>query len=70
MLLFQSGDAVYDSDEMFTLGESGVCRSCNACKLANPPAWLLSEQRAHVSICQKYAALCKNIEEVRNRLSG
>lgn len=46
--------------------ESRVCLSCNACKPANPLAWLLSEQQAHVSICQKYAALCNNIKEVKN----
>ncbi len=50
--------------------ERGVWLSCNVCKPANPPAWLLSEQQADVSICQKYAALCKNIEEVKNGLSG
>lgn len=50
--------------------EWGVWLRCNARKPANPPAWLLSEQQADVSICQKYAALCKNIEEVKNELSG
>lgn len=50
--------------------EWGVRLSSNARKPANPPAWLLSEQQADVSICQKYAALCKNIEEVKNELSG
>lgn len=31
----------------------------------NPAAWLLSKRRADVSISEKYAALCKNIEVTR-----
>lgn len=50
---------------MFTLRARGL----GASKTVNPLAWLLAEQQAHVGICQKYAALCKNIEEVKNGLS-
>lgn len=72
MLLLQTGIVLVQG--ITALGclhsERGVWLSCNARKPANPPAWLLSEQQADVSICQKYAALCKNIEEVKNGLSG
>lgn len=72
MLLLQTGIAL--PQRMILLkclhSEWGVWLSCNACKLANPPAWLQSEQQAAVSICPKYAELCKNIGEKKHGRSG
>lgn len=44
----------------------GAWLSCSVWRPVNPAAWLLCEQPARVHICQEYAALCKNTEEVKN----